>query len=507
LADVSLEGANEQMPRTVLTAFAFISAIFVPASSQASPVANETVRVYPAPPTEPLSQRFKVAVNGLDAPVYIAHVASIGNLPARMPRRTDPFDRRDFTAPYLHAANPPLTDGEAAFAQFDIGGPVQVVVTCPEAVKNAKILPTASGIVPRVMGNQITFSIAKPSQLTLEINGDWNNSLNLFANPFETNVPNPRDPNVIYFTPGAHTITAPMKIPSGKTIYLAGGAVVYGSVGPSGRGATVLDLSGDNITVRGRGVLDGSLIPKTNTGGSLVGAHGNHIRIEGIVLRDACTWNVPIRHSTDVKVWNIKIFGWRGNSDGVDIVNSQNVDVHDSFIRTFDDLVVVKTNDKGGPESRDITAERLVLWNEIAHALSVGAELQENVENVVFSDCDIIHDKGHDWLLRVFNGGSGTVEHLTFENIRIEEDRRPISLWIGRMKFNEGEDVGHIKDVAFRNIQSPPPLLDRPVFLVGFDSEHLVEDVTFENVTFGGQPLKASDIEQDEFVRDVKVRP
>jgi hypothetical protein len=494
------------MPRIILTSFTLISAFLVTATSQASQSANETARVYPAPASEPLSQRFKVTVNGLDAPVYIAHVSSVGEFTPRSAKATDSSNRLVFTSPYLHAAKEQFTDGEAAFAQFDISAPVQIVVTSSEAVQKAKILPSASGVVPKIMGNQIIFSISKPSQLTLEINGDWNNSLNLFANNFETHEPNPRDPNVIYFGPGAHTITS-MKIPEGKQVYLAGGAVVYGSPGPDGKNGTVLDLSGDNIKVRGRGVLDGSLLPKTGHGGSLVGVHGNHVEIEGIILRDSCTWNVPIRHSTDVKVSNIKIFGWRGNSDGVDIVNSQNVDVRDSFFRTFDDLVVVKTNEKGGPESRDITAERLVLWNELAHALKVGAELQENVENVTFSDSDIIHDKGHDWLLRVFNGGSGTVQHVTYDNIRIEEDRRPFSLWIGRTKHNEGEDVGHINGVIFRNIQAIRPELDHPAFLVGFDPDHTVEDVSFENVTLGGRPLKASDIEQDEFVRDVKVTP
>ena len=43
--------------------------------------------------------------------------------------------------------------------------------------------------------------------------------------------------------------------------------------------------------------------------------------------------------------------------------------------------------------------------------------------------------------------------------------------------------------------------------VIGFDAAHAVHDITFQNVTVGGQPLKLADVHQNEFASDVKVMP
>ena len=68
-----------------------------------------------------------------------------------------------------------------------------------------------------------------------------------------------------------------------------------------------------------------------------------------MILRDSSTWTMPIRQSDRVTVKNVKLLGYRANSDGIDICNSRDVTVEDCFIRTLDDLIVVKT-DRGQGE-------------------------------------------------------------------------------------------------------------------------------------------------------------
>jgi polygalacturonase len=214
---------------------------------------------------------------------------------------------------------------------------------------------------------------------------------------------------------------------------------------------------------------------------------------------------MPIRCSEHVNVNNIKVFGHRGNSDGIDICNSRHVTVTGCFLRTWDDLVVVKTPIKGGGESSDITVKGCVLWNELAHALSLGAELRENVEDVHFSDCDVIHDKGREWLLRVYHTDGADIHNITFDNIRIEESKRLISLWIGKAIWSKDDDYGHIENITFQNIQAvgPNPRID----LKGFDSGHEVHDVQFRNVIINGKPLVSSSVNQNQFVQGVTVSP
>ena len=58
--------------------------------------------------------------------------------------------------------------------------------------------------------------------------------------------------------------------------------------------------------------------------------------------------------------------GRRGNSDGIDIVNSRKVDVDGCYLRTMDDLVVIKTGDKKDGESSDI-AVKTVCYGTKSH--------------------------------------------------------------------------------------------------------------------------------------------
>ncbi|MDR3710501.1 MAG: glycosyl hydrolase family 28 protein [Capsulimonadaceae bacterium] len=472
----------------VIAALAVSLASMAPQPSQAASL-KDPVRVEPAPAGEPLSALFAVAVDGQNAPAYVAKVLCIDRV------RT-------------HELPEVQLPGEAAFASFDMGrSPVTVTVTCAQDVQAAKLLPSSYHLTPNVEGNTVTFTISKPGQVTLEVNGDWNDSLHIFANPYEADIPSANDPNVIYFGPGVHEIE-PVTVYSGQTVYIAAGAVVYGKLSSLTGKGTVFTLSGSNITLRGRGIIDGSLIPKPSPGGNLIFAHGSDIHVEGVILRDSGGWNFPIYDSQRVTVDNLKLFGWRGNSDGIDINNSSDIDVADTFFRTFDDNVVIKSSNPKAPPTRNVTAKRCISWNEIAHPFSLGAELNNDCENITFSDCDVIHDKGREWVLRVFNSGKAHVKNVVFDNIRIEEARRPISLWIGSSMWVKDPERGHIDDVVFRNITSVlPEGGNKCANLVGFDADHAIHNVKFENVLFGGKPVTADDVKQNAFVDGVTFEP
>jgi hypothetical protein len=352
----------------------------------------------------------------------------------------------------------------------------------------------------------------EPRHLTVEINDTWVGALHIFANPPEVDVPLPDDPNVIFFGPGIHEVGS-LTVSSGKTVYVAGGAVVRGVIEPgeayrissySGLKtyAPTFTLKGERIVFRGRGIVDGSRC--TTHARNLLAVRGQDIQIEGVILRDSSTWTIPIRQSDRVTVKNVKLLGYRANSDGIDICNSRDVTVDGCFIRTLDDLIVVKA-DKGQGEVRRIVARNCVLWNEVAHALSVGAEIRENVDDVLFLDCDVIHDLGREWTLRVYHCDSALISNIRFDDIRIEDTRRLISLWIGKAVWSRDEARGHIDNVVFKDIRAVGK--DPRIQFTGFSETNLIEHVTLTNVVINGEPLKPADIESNAFVRDVKVHP
>jgi len=404
---------------------------------------------------------------------------------------------------------------------------------CPEPVNSLKILPASFEIVPTVEGQSITFTLDEPKHVTVEVNGDWHESLHIFANPFEENVPDPDDPNVVYFGPGVHEVTS-LTIGDSTTVYIAGGAVLRCVMDPGeesvelrgrSRNPPTFMLQGKNITLRGRGIIDQTDIPRSDRRYTIFVQHSEEVTVEGVIIHDPSHWTIPIQSTDNVHVDNIKIIGWRGNSDGVDISNSRDVLVENCFMRTLDDAVVIKSFE-GRREVKNIHTRKCVVWNELAHSFSIGAEVRENVSNVLFEDCDVIHDVGRETALRLYHCDDAVISDVTFENIRIEEARRLISCWIGTTRWTKTEERGQIRDVTFRNITAVSAPIDttltgfqdgpdwKPYIirdhssmeLVGFDQDHIVEDVLFDNVMLDGKKVIRQQVIMNEFVKNVRFK-
>lgn len=457
------------------------------------------VTVYPAPKGEVLSQQYRISVAGQQVPVYLAKVA-----PADAERRWKAMDDKKNSADFYDTG---------AFAYFDLQGKVTVTVTVSAPINTAKILPSSAGITPTIKGNTISFSVKSPNNLTVEINGEWVRSLHLFINPPEVNAPRPDDPNIIFFGPGIHEVSH-LVVGDNKTVYIAGGAVVRAVIRPDEKFnissysglrtySPSIELKGQNITIRGRGILDASAC--TTHSRNMITVRGSNIKIEGIILRDSPTWTIPIRESDNVIISNVKLIGYRANSDGIDICNSRNVTVENCFIRTLDDLIVVKTPKDGKGEAKHIVAKGCVLWNQVAHALSIGAEITKDIDDVLFTDCDIIHDQGREWSLRIYNTDAATVSNVRFENLRIEESIKCISLWIDKAVWSSDLEKGHIHGVTFKNIRAfGTPLT---VNLKGFDQGHAIEDVLFQDVMLNGKAVTRDMMQVNSFVKNVTIKP
>jgi hypothetical protein len=268
------------------------------------------VVIYPSPAGEKLSETYRVSVEGLSVPVYIAKVAAGDKI-----KRFKAVDDTRHSADYFLTGQPLL---------FDMQGAVKVTVSIPGTVTSAKILPTSAAIKTTIASHSIILTITKPQNLTIEINGEVVRSLHLFANPLEKDVPNPRDPDVIFYGPGIHKVTH-LLVGTNKTVYIAEGAIVQAIVHPNEKftvnagdslksyGSPTFELTGRNITFRGKGILDASLCP-THARNLLVIRKGSNVKIEGVILRDATTWNMPIRQSDGVVLNNVKILGYRANS-------------------------------------------------------------------------------------------------------------------------------------------------------------------------------------------------
>lgn len=493
--------------------------------------AFDNAKIYPAADPSLLSPLYRMQVEGRDVPVYKLRVA-----PEDRERRSAAMDNKAQTGDFFE---------EAAFAYFDMAGGVDVSVTFASPITAARLLPVGLRIPLSVRGNTVHFSMAEPQNLTLEVNNQLVRTLHIFASPMETDAPSPKDPNVLYFSPGAHQVNN-LQVPAGKTIfyfgpgmhtidnltvrdgqtvYIAGGAVVRAVIRagepssifqrPGAQAETkyrqpTIDVHGSHIQIRGRGVLDGS----QTLGKFLMRIEGQELSLEGIILQDSGTWNMPLQYSDHVSITNLKILGYRANSDGIDIKSSRDVTVKGCFVRVLDDLIVVKTvlRDAKAPADTDkadhVLVQGNILWNEVGHALSIGAEVQADVSNVEFMDNDVIHDLGREWPLRIYLSGSGNVSTTHFQNIRIDRTgnqyvQGPISNLIylsiinSSWRADSAQPLGKIDVTIFRNIQAVlskqgQPPLKAQIKLVGANEQSDIEGVLFDNIVINGQRLSRS---------------
>lgn len=121
----------------------------------------------------------------------------------------------------------------ASMSYFDFSGEVEVSVTFNHgAIQSGRVRPLSYGITPTITNNTMTFKLNRPRNLSVEVNGDIFHNLHLFANPIDENKPRKlKDRNLIYFGPGVHHLPGDtLNVPSGKTVYVAGGAVIKGRI-------------------------------------------------------------------------------------------------------------------------------------------------------------------------------------------------------------------------------------------------------------------------------------
>jgi hypothetical protein len=406
----------------------------------------------------------------------------------------------------------------ASIGSFDLTNRAEVVVETKRDVKWVDVRPQRLGLRPSFKGNIIRLTLDQPCLLSLELNGEFSRRpLFLFANASEQSPPKPGDAGVHYFAAGQLHEAGGIEVKSGEIVYLAAGAVVRGWI--HARDAR-------DVRVCGRGILLGTgtdAMPGRGRSRFVHFQNCTNVLVEGITL-----WMAPLKvvpMARENAPFAMKIVSDNASDDGMDIVSSRRVRIENCFIRTKDDCIAIKsfggaTNEVGTCE---VDVSRCVFWNAAwGNALEVGFELRATeVRDIVFRDCDVIHVEDGA-VFSIHNGESATVRNVRFENIRVEDARQKlfdIAIFLSRYSGDAPRDKGeqdrrylhgvwdgvlsvspeqrpqhaphrgHVRDIVFKDIavvdgQHPFSVI------AGFDAEHGVENVTFENFTVHGRVIR-----------------
>ena len=312
----------------------------------------------------------------------------------------------------------------ASMVLFDAEGPVEVEVTKTGGVMgSARIRPYSSGIAPTLSadGKTATFMLTAPLNVSFEADGDILRNLHVFASVLEQDVPQ-AGPGVIVFGPGIHPIPGDhvLTVPSNTTLYIAGGAVVQGSI----------DIVGArNVVVRGRGIVDPSRFFGALSRPTIDVRSSADVGIRDITILRGQDGAIRIAAAARVVVSGIREINPDRSSDGIYVNSSQDVLVDGVFMRTSDDsFAVYASTEPVHGDTRNITMRNSTLWADRAHGFLSGThgdpETRDVVEHVELQNIDILeHDSSgiYQGALAVNAGNRVTVRDVRFEDIRIDD--------------------------------------------------------------------------------------
>ncbi|MFJ2608611.1 glycosyl hydrolase family 28 protein [Streptomyces sp. NPDC087425] len=377
----------------------------------------------------------------------------------------------------------------SSLAYFDFAGTVEVEVTYVKGgVRKARIRPDSYGIPFQRRGDTLRFTLTEPRKVVVQVNDEVFDALHLFARPLETDRPDADDPDVLYFGPGVHTTDGGLvTVPSGKTVYLAGGAVLK---------SRVYFKDVQNAGLAGRGVIWAA------PGGGCTIEGSTNISVGAVTMLNPDGYAVTVGESSHVSLTGLGSFSSKGWGDGIDIFSSSDVTIDGVFMRNADDCVAIYAHrwDYYG-DTRNITVRNSTLWADVAHPVNVGthgnSDAPEVIENLTFENLDICDHRepqmGYQGCIALNPGDSNLIRAVRVDGVRVEDFRQGQLIHMRVMyntKYNTSVGRG-IEDVYIKDLTYTGKPLDT-VLLLGYDAEHGIKNVTFENLVINGTVIADS---------------
>lgn len=442
--------------------------------TSASAVTTGTAAIQPNPgnPTAPTATAHTVSVNGTTVPVKAESVSGTSH----------------------------------DVAMFSKGaGTATVSVTMPGLAASSVpvVTPRTFGIATTRSGDTVTFTIRNAHPLVIETPGV--RALFLYVTPAETDVPSPSDPDVLYYGPGVHDAGV-IRPTSGQTVYLAPGALVRGRI--DGDGVT-------GVTVAGRGILDaGRDTSRTAKTMAIQFRDSSGIDVEGIGVRNAQWWQTLYIRSSDIDVSWTNLMGTLINNDGIDIDGVQGMRVSHNFVMSGDDgfgwhALDARTN--GEPVTSDVHAVDTTFWNVTGgNPVRFGSSMETSAfRQISITDSYVLRAKEVAFKLDVQDWA--VLSDVTVDGYHVESQpvgKQAIVMQVLKGQYSNDNGYrdarGRITGITIRDFTDVTA--DR-VVLSGWDADHGVSDVLFDDVVLGGQPLTRAQVETNAFVTGVVVTP
>ncbi len=398
-----------------------------------------------------------------------------------------------------------LAHPAADHTSFEFTGDAVVELEIPGlAGANVVVRPLRLKTDVRVEGDRVTFIVAGPQNLQVEVGG----MPLLYVYALPPSPVTPVGPGVRVFKAGKVHDAGLILLGQGETCWIEAGAVVRGSIRAEG-------VSG--VRIGGYGILDGSywLEHEGRRRKALVLDHCRESRVETILMLSPCHWMVVLGACEDVTVAGVRQIANDMSSDGIDIAGSKRIRVTGCCLHNGDDNIAIKAiSNKSGEDDRvplgfpdedwkgtveDVVVSGCSFYNiHGGSAMEIGYETStDHIRNIRFEDIDVlaVHEFGS--VFGIHNGDRAMVENVVWDDIRVEHHFDTlIDFRVLRSRWNVDAKRGGVRNITLRNIkavQSPYNAGYTVSIISGYDAQHPVTDVTFENFWLGGRLILNAD--------------
>ncbi|MGM9873949.1 MAG: glycosyl hydrolase family 28 protein [Bacilli bacterium] len=330
------------------------------------------------------------------------------------------------------SANPQIFV-EAGVAIINLDGEINLSLQTNFAFKEltTRVMPGDKHIEHEKDYNRrvVNFKISELGQYTISFLKNY--SFHLFVNPIDGYASSFSNNKTIVFEKGIHDKNNSSYIGSNNLISLSSNTTVILEKGAVLKAGFIAN-SASNIEIIGDGIVLGADFERNGeTGSKLIPFEFNYcsnIIFKGITTLDPAGWCYNLYFSNQVLLEDIKIISSRSNGDGVSVQSCQNVICKNSFVRTWDDSLVVKNypkwsnrNEQG--TTKNIVFEKCQIWTDLAQSMELGYETVGLVfEDIYFKDITVLFNY-HKAVISIHNANNAYIKNVHFENITIENAR------------------------------------------------------------------------------------
>jgi len=303
--------------------------------------------------------------------------------------------------------------------------------------------------------------------------------------------------DTIYFKAGVHNIGTPYTIQSNKVLYIPGNAIVHGTIHP--KNAWGNDAS-KKWSVYGSGAISGENILWTgdeNKNAKTFTYQAEAARMEGFVVIDPANHTFNMGHSgpnANVNVYkNIKVFGWRKNSDGINAF--KNSVISDCFFRVQDDVFYY-----GGD---NVKISNCVTWNDANGAVVYVTKGATSIDLSYFKDIKVIYHRAY-W--HYWDGGrvisfrdrkpGDVIKNVQIRNVLIEDPKSAFPPFFLKISNPDNSNKAVTFDnIIIENVRQEYPAVTLPGreptrnTMLGLDDARKFKNITFKNCYYNGKWL------------------